>query len=161
MAVGLEGVAVFWFKDNIEKKVRSVEQKRMSVAALEAGQIEFASLQRDYQLVQEFLPRLESALPNTEQLFSVLQEMDRIAERTDNKQTLVVEGQSPQPSGLGNSSFIAFSAKLNASYQSLRNYLQELRRAPFFVKIESISFTSSDSISNKSLVNITGKLFLK
>lgn len=157
----VESGLVLFLHSKINARIIEVSRKRQLIFKLEKEKLELAKLQSDFLKIEEFLPRLQAAFPKTDGLFSVLAEIDRLAIRTGNRQTLAVEGFAPRESDIPGLSYVPFSAKLEGSYASLRSYLMELGRAPFFVEINSISLSSANSIAGEGGINITGKIFLK
>lgn len=157
----IEVVGIWWLSGRMLFRSMEIASKQTLFLQAETDRLEFSSLQVDYDLVRGFASRLDAALPDQEQLFGVIAEMNRIAERTGNRQTIGIEGSFPTASEVAGVSFMSFSAELGGTYQSLRSYLNELKAAPFLAKIESVSITNQENISFESRIKLTGKIFLK
>lgn len=161
LVVVFEGLIVWWLARQISVRVERIANAQTLLAETEGGQFEFAVLKHDYERVRDFIPRLEAVFPAPEALFEVIGQINRLAETTGNRQTLSVEGYFPKSGEIAGVSFIPFSAGISSSYQSLRSYLKALKNAPFFIKVESINISSSETIIADSKIRMTGKIFLK
>lgn len=159
--VGMEAGVLLWLKGRIETRAQAIHAARSVVVLKKRDQGEFAVLKNDYEKIRQLLPRVQSALPHPEDLFGILTELERIAARTGNRTTIVIENHEPQASAISGVRFVAFSGELEGSYATLRNYLKELERAPFFAVVESVGITSATAIASGGKTRITGKIYLK
>lgn len=161
IVIVIEIVVLWWLSGKIVLRSKEITTKQRLLTEVEKSRLEFSSLRNDWELVKDFVTRLDTALPEQEQLYSLIGEINNVATRSGNRQTLTVEGFFPRPSPVEGVSFMPFSASIAGSYQSLRNYLQDLATLPFFVRIESILISSPENITAESRINISGKIFLR
>lgn len=145
----------------INRSVKDISSKQKLLASSEKERLEFVALQRDYEGLRGSIPRLEAAFPEPEELADTVEQIRKLAEYTGNVQSLAVDGGLSPAEGIAGASFVSFSAELKGSYRSLRNYLQELEKAPFFMRVESVDILSSKDIAEESKINLGGKIFLK
>lgn len=161
VVVVLEVAGIWWFYGLINKRAAEVAGRQALLTQIEKERLEFSTIQADLKLVEGFIPRLDTALPTEEQLFGTIAEIDRLATHAGNRQTLTVEGTVLKPSGIEGVSFVSFSAGLTGTYQSLRTYLNSLRTAPFFVRIDTLSILHPESITAESKIILLGRIYLR
>lgn len=158
-----EGFLIWWLIGRITERAEDIEAKRADL--VQSAQERFAALRlkQDAERASEFLPRLRASLPSAEQLFDLVSEINRVAERSGLRQTLVLEGQFPRPSDTPGAAFMPFSAALTGSYPALKTYLRELDALPFFVSVKSVAIESvgaNDSIFAESSIRLAGDIHL-
>jgi len=161
LVVAVEIIAVWWLAARLTVRTQDIKKKQTILADTERARFNAAIMGSEYERMREFIPRIDAAFVTAEQLFGVLAEIKNLAQRTGNRQTLAVEGQSLRPAGFGAISFVPFSAEVGGSYLTLRAYLKELRKAPFFMQVDSVDISAESSIIGESRIVLTGKIFLK
>ena len=156
-----EIAALAWLKGRIDARVRTIRAAQSLLVEQERAQNEFASLIRDYERVKHVLARLESALPKVDDLFGLIGEMNRIAERAGNRQTIAIESQSPLQSDIPGVFYVVFGGDVEGTFSTLRHYLNELGRAPFFAIVDTVNMNSPTTIASGIKARISGKIYLR
>lgn len=161
LVVAVEAIALWWLGGRIKFTAQEAVANKERLAVFEKERLEFASLQANYSRVRQFIPQLTASLPTSEQLFGILNELNRLAVTTGNQMTLATEGFAPQSSGISGVLMVPFTAQVGGNYTSLRSFLRELGVMPYFVRVESVSISSQDSILGDSRINLSGRIYLR
>ncbi len=114
----------------------------------------------DLKKIEQFIPVLEAALPEENNLYYILAQLESLGERTGNKISVQITSSQPAVDENG-IRYVAFNASMFGNYESLRRYFKELNSLLIFIKINGVNISGSPSISNNSNINFSGKIYIK
>jgi len=155
------GWAVFVFKDKIENEAENINEKRSMLTVLEKRNENFIALKGDYPLVKENLPLLRQSLPTEKNIDSVINDLENLASRTNNGQNLNFSPLANLASA-GSIGSVNFSVSLLGNISSFVDYLNGVKKLPYFIEISGVSIVNEGGASsNNSRLNLSGKLYMR
>ncbi len=153
------GILIFII-DVISKKAAEIKERKILAISFEREAADFENLKKDYEKIKPYLGTIDSAIPNEENLFRILEAMENVGLKLGVRISLRLESQSALPSEISGVNYVPFSASFEANYDILRNYLKALNDSPIFVSVDSVSI-GGGSIFNNSAIRLSGKIYTK
>lgn len=153
--------AVFVLKARIESAAHKIYEKRSMLTALEFRENNSLALSANYPIVRDNLPILEKALPDKDNVTEAVSAIDSLAQETGNMQVLefkpLVETMSADTI-----ESVAFTATLTGNIWSFGDYLDKLKKLPYFIEIISVNLSGDTGVSGPGgKMNIAAKLYIK
>ncbi len=153
--------AVFLLKAKIEIAAHKIYEKRSMLAVLEFKENNSLALSANYPIVRDNLPLLEKALPDKDNVAEAVNAIDVLAQETGNTQVLEFKPLT-ETVGFETIENVAFSAVLSGNIWSFREYLDKLKKLPYFVEITSVNISSDMGIFDPDgKMNIAAKLYIR
>ncbi len=145
---------------SLNKNIFDISQKQRLLAIAKAERLSSVTFQNDLKKIEQFIPVLEAALPEENNLYYILAQLESLGERTGNKISVQITSSQPAVDENG-IRYVAFNASMFRNYESLRRYFKELNSLLIFIKINGVNISGSPSISNNSNINFSGKIYIK
>jgi len=153
---------VFILKNKIEIKAAQLQEKRNMLEILEKRDENFLELKSTNELVEKNLPIIEDMLPDEKNIERFVTILENIAAKTNNDQILVFNPiKNSKPAGEKIDS-LEFSITLIGNSHSFINYLEELKKLPYFIKIKNVIIENNLGIvNNSSKMNLKSEIYIK
>ena len=153
---------IFILKDKIESMAAQLQEKRNMLEILEKHDENFLDLKSTNKLVEKNFLIIETMLPDEKSIEKFVAALENIAAKTNNNQFLVFSSieNSKQVGEKINS--LEFSVTLTGNSYSFIDYLEELKKMPYFIKIKNITIENGSGIANNnSQMNLKSEIYIK
>ena len=144
----------------VSKNAADALERKNLFTSLQNEERNFGALERDAQKVRSFLPTLQGALPDQEDLIAAIENIDRIGTDLHIPASFSL-GNVQQPSSITGVQYIEYTLTLNGNYASLRTYLEALRNQSVFISVDSVSLSDPTSIFAGGAIQLRGKLYTR
>ncbi len=161
LALTVEAVIIFLLVARLNAVIIKTNEKQRLLTIAKTERLSVVTLQNDFEKIKPFFPALESAFPNENNLYYTVKQIETLGDRTGNKVSVQVTSSAVLTDEITGARYVSFRAILDGNYETLRRYLQELNKASFFVKIDSLSIIGSPSINNQSRMDLSGTLYIQ
>ena len=136
----LVGWLLSTLSNELESKAQDVEEQKSEIASRIKSISDLAQLREDALEAQPAIGKLQNALPTRNQLVSVPRYLDTLAR--ENSVTVrfnfVGEEVAPGENEAGHSSF---TLNVIGNYGNILNFIEDLEKGSFLVKLDSFSIT--------------------
>ena len=158
--LAVQTVILIYLVSSLSKNISDINQKQRLLAIAKAERLSSVTLQNDFKKIERFAPIIETVLPDENNLYYILAQLESLGERTGNK--ISVQITSPQP-GIDESGarYVEFNASMSGNYESSRRYFKELNSLLIFIKVNNVNISGSPSINNSSNINFSGRIYIK
>lgn len=155
------GLMLFAFKGKIEEEAKSINEKRSMLTVLEKRNENIIALKADYPLVKENLSILRQALPTEKNIDLIVNDLENLALQTNNVQNLNFLPLNNLAS-IGSIKAVNFSVSLSGNISSFINYLNGIKKLPYFVEIGSVSVANEGGVlNNNTRLNLNAKVYIR
>ncbi len=153
--------ALFLLKNAVEEKTANIYKQRSVLSLLEERDNNFLELKATYNQVEKNLPLLKSVLPDERNIGEVVENLEKLAEKTNNELILNFEPwDSAKPLKIMKS--LGFTATLNGNIGTFSDFLSGLKELPHFIEIESFDASNQLGIHNSNgKLTIRAKIYIK
>lgn len=160
VALIIEAAAIIYLVDMLDAAVKEAGQKRKLLVIAKAERLSSASLRNDFEKIEKFLPALEKVFPTENNIYDIIGRLKSLGESAGNQiSARITSGAIITDEN--NFNYVAFEASLSGNYGTLRNFLRELNKTSFLVKIDSFNISGSPSVNNQSNISLSGKIFVE
>lgn len=159
-ALIMETTAIIYLVARLDEAVSKAGQKRRLLAIAKAERLNSVSLQNDFAKTEKFFPALEKVFPTENNIYDTIGRLKSLGESAGNQISARITSGAIMADENG-FDYVFFEASLSGNYGTLRNFLRELNKAPFLVKIDSFNISGVPSVNNQSNVNLSGKIFVE
>ncbi len=156
----VEAILIAYLVSMLDAAVSEAGQKRRLLTIAKAERLNSVSLQNDFVKTEKFLPALEKIFPTENNIYDIIGKLKSIGESTGNQISAKITSGAIMVDENG-FDYVAFEATLNGNYGTLRNFLRELNKTPFLVKVDSFGISGIPSVNNQSNIILSGKIFIE
>jgi len=158
--------ACAWLTGQIKKITTSMESQQQLHFLLSNQQSVISTLQKDFSKIPPgFESKIEASLPPVSNILPMIDSLESLAKKnlliaTTNFST--PDLTTPILAGAYNLVPINFNTSLEkVSLNMLINYLNDLKRLPYFIEITSINVNSAAGWNNESSITLSGKIYAR
>ena len=161
LILAIETAIAFFLIAQLNTAIIKTNEKQRFLMIAKTERLSMVALQNDFEKIKPFFPALESAFPNENNLYYTVKQMETLGERVGNRISVQVTSSAISTDAITGARYVSFRAISDGNYETLRRYLQELGKAPFFAKIDSLNITGLPSINNQSRADLSGTLYIQ
>lgn len=154
-------VACLYFAGRINRISADTADKKEMLFLSQNSQEQFTLLKEDYQKVFPYLDRVNDIFPSSENLLPFISEMESLALASGIQQSFKFESTGLQPAPDLGLNKIAFNIMLSGNMPQFLAYLDKLEKAPYFLQINSLAITASQTIESHGQMSVRGNLYVK
>lgn len=130
-------VSFFWLSDFVGESVTVNQDTRGRYEALVGSDYNIDKMKANYSQIQADLSELYGVLPLTEDVFKVIDQLEKIAEKNGLTQTIEVSDLEESVDGF---SGIPIRVQLRGSQDSLSQYLKDLENLRYYIQEKSLEY---------------------
>ena len=134
--------ALFLVGRDIQTKASGIKTAKSDLKTRVQQLNDLARLREEAREAQPNLMKLEAAIPNRDELFSVRRELEQLAVRNNLATAFTFGGENPGENNLEN---INFELKLQGGDFNIRSFVNEVERNYPFVKIMSLDMIRQEN----------------
>ena len=149
----IEAAIIFFLVARLNASIVKINEKQRLLTIAKTERLSTVALQNDFEKIKPFFPALESAFPNENNLYYTVKQMETLGEKIGSRVSVQVTSSAILTDAITGARYVSFRAISDGNYETLRRYLKELGKAPFFAKI--------DSINNQSRADLSGTLYIQ
>lgn len=152
--------SIFFFRSRIKFLSEESSRLRIEFLANQIQQATFIDLSNNYEKIKPHLEKIDQAIPEEKNILPFINEIENLA---TNKQLI----QNFKFEKVGESSLTPifkearFSLTLYGNLSQFLDYLKSFEEIPYFVKIDSVNFSGTPSLTDFSEMRLKGVLYVE
>lgn len=145
-------ISLFLVSQDVQTRATNIKTAKSDLKTRVQQLNDLARLREEAKTARPDLVKLEAAIPNKDELFSVRSELEQLAGRNNLTENFSFGSEGQQEKGLGS---ISFELKLRGGDFSIRSFVDEVELSYPFVRITALDMVRQE---NDFSATITGQI---